>query len=169
VISLEIASPKFALPLLTSFPPSRCHLPRRRKLNSQHLKKRSSMLTGDRLHIVSSSYDLSHFVFDFHSATQDLVCTWYPLTPLLLPPHCAQFVSPYAKDSSTILFGWEKFSSNALLNTLSDFALRKIATALFSLSPPLQAASAPPPSTVHSFHHTSTIPRLQARRKSGQS
>lgn len=67
------------------------------------------MLTGDRLHIVSSSYDLSHFVFDFHSATQDLVCTWYPLTPLLLPPHCAQFVSPYAKDSSTILFGWEKY------------------------------------------------------------
>jgi hypothetical protein len=67
------------------------------------------MLTGDRLHIVSLFYELSHSIFDFHPATRDLVCTLYLLTPLLLPPHCAQLVSPYAKDSSTRLFGWEIF------------------------------------------------------------
>jgi hypothetical protein len=106
VISLWIASPKFASPLLTSFPPSRCHPPRRRNLTTP--KKRSNMLTSDRLHIVSSSYNLS-FSFRFPSSNARLGLHLVPFDSTTLPPHCAQFISPYAKDSSTILFSWEKF------------------------------------------------------------
>jgi hypothetical protein len=132
------------------------------------LNKRSSMLTGDRLHIVGLSYKLSHSSFDFHPATQDLVCTLYfdSTTPYTtLRTVCFSLCQRLLRNAVRL----GEVSSNALLNSLSDFALRKIATALFSFPLHSRLHLHHPLLTVHSFHNTSTIHRLQARRKSVQS